>query len=216
MNKVNYQKLMDEELGKPGSKDKTLLLQGCCAPCSSFVLTSLKERINIKILYYNPNIVDDNEYNMRLNELKRLVDIVNAEYPGADVTFIEGRKEPEKFLEIAKGLEQEPEGGARCIKCFELRLREAARVAVKEGADYFTTTLSISPYKNSQLLNDIGERIGKEEGIKYLNSDFKKKDGFKKSVELSGKYDLYRQDYCGCPFSKAEMMRHRESAKPQD
>lgn len=211
MDKKNYQKLMDEELNKPGSRDKTLLLQGCCAPCSSFVLTSLKDRIKIKILYYNPNIVDDGEYTMRLKELDRLVNTLNEEYPGSDIEFIEGRKEPERFLEIAKGLEQEPEGGARCVKCFELRLRETARVAKAEGADYFTTTLSISPYKNSELLNSIGERIAAEEGIKYLNSDFKKKDGFRKSVELSHKYGLYRQDYCGCPFSKAEMLKHREN-----
>lgn len=211
MDKKNYQKLMDEELNKPDSKNKTLLLQGCCAPCSSFVLTSLKDRIRIKILYYNPNIVDSVEYDTRLKELDRLVKAVNSEYPGADVEFIEGRREPEKFLEIAKGLEMEPEGGARCTKCFELRLREAARVAKAQGADYFTTTLTISPYKNSPLINEIGERIGAEEGIRFLNSDFKKKDGFRKSVELSHKYDLYRQDYCGCPFSKAE--RLREGAK---
>lgn len=211
MDKKNYQKLMDEELNKPGSRDKTLLLQGCCAPCSSFVLTSLKDRIKIKILYYNPNIVDDSEYTMRLKELERLVNTLNVEYPGADIEFIEGKKEPERFLEISKGLENEPEGGARCEKCFELRLRETAKVAKAEGADYFTTTLSISPYKNSELLNTIGERIALEEGIKYLNSDFKKKDGFRKSVELSHKYDLYRQDYCGCPFSKAEMLKSREN-----
>lgn len=209
MNKVNYQKLMDEELNKPGAGEKTLMLQGCCAPCSSFVLTSLKERIKIKVLYYNPNIVDDAEYETREAELNRLVSILNEEYPNAKIEFVKGKKEPEKFLQIAKGLENEPEGGKRCEKCFELRLLETAKQAKALGCDYFSTTLTISPLKNAELINSIGERIASTVGIKFLNSDFKKKEGYKQSVELSKKYGLYRQDYCGCPFSKAEVMKKR-------
>lgn len=210
MNKVNYQKLMDEELGKPGAKEKTLMLQGCCAPCSSYVLTSLKGRIKIKILYYNPNIVDAKEYDTREAELIRLVEILTTENKDVSIEFVKGKKEPEKFLEVAKGLENEPEGGLRCERCFELRLRETARKAKEEGCDYFSTTLTISPLKNASLINEIGERIAREEGIKFLNSDFKKKEGYKQSVELSKKYGLYRQDYCGCPFSKAEVERKRK------
>lgn len=209
MNKVNYQKLMDEELNKPEAKEKTLMLQGCCAPCSSYVLTSLKERIKIKVLYYNPNIVDSEEYDTRAKELARLVTILSKEYPNASIEYLEGKKEPERFLEIAKGLEKEPEGGARCEKCFELRLRETAKEAKRTGCDYFSTTLTISPLKNAELINSIGERIASEEGIRFLNSDFKKKEGYKQSVELSKKYGLYRQDYCGCPFSKAEVEQRR-------
>lgn len=211
MNKLNYQKLMDEELESPGTSEQTLVLQGCCAPCSSYVLTTLKGRIKIKILYYNPNIVDDEEYELRQDELKRLVGILNEEYPEAEIEFVAGRKEPEKFLEMAKGLEHVKEGGERCEKCFELRLREAARVAKNEGAAFFGTTLTISPLKNAELLNTIGERIAIEEGIRFLHSDFKKKEGYKQSVELSKKYGLYRQDYCGCPFSKAEALARKSS-----
>lgn len=202
MNERNFQKLMDEELSMDGAKEKTLLLHACCAPCSSHCLTYLEEKIKIKVLYYNPNIVEKDEYEKRANELERLVKILNKEYPKASIEFILGSFEPEKFIEAAKGLEKEPEGGKRCEKCFELRLREAARTAKAEGADYFTTTLTISPLKNAKLLNEIGERIAKEEGIKWLFSDFKKKEGYKHSVELSKKYDLYRQNFCGCPYSK--------------
>lgn len=200
MNALNYQKLMDEEIA--GNAEKTVLLHACCAPCSSYCLTYLQDKIKIKIYYYNPNIVDQNEYEKRARELERLVKILNIEYPKASIEFLEGAHEPGRFLEASKGLEKEPEGGARCEKCFELRLRDAARKARDEGADYFTTTLTISPLKNAKLINEIGERIGKEEGIKWLFSDFKKKEGYKQSVELSQKYDLYRQDFCGCPFSK--------------
>lgn len=202
MNAQNYQKLMDDELSKTGVDSKTLLLHACCAPCSSHCLTYLEGKINIKVYYYNPNIVETDEYNKRAEELDRLIKILNTEYPEAKIEFIEGKHEPEKFLKAAKGLELVPEGGARCEKCFELRLREAARKAKEEGADFFTTTLTISPLKNARLINEIGERIGKEEGIQWLYSDFKKKEGYKDSVELSKKYGLYRQDYCGCPYSK--------------
>lgn len=207
MNKPNYAKLCEEALSRPGEKEKTLVLQACCAPCSSWCLTYLQGKIKIKALYYNPNILDEGEYEKRQAELKRLVGILSEEYPEAEIEFLPGRKEPEKYLEAVKGLEKEPEGGRRCEKCFELRLREAARVARESGADYFSTTLTISPLKNAELINTIGERISKEEGIAFLPSDFKKKDGYKHSVELSAKYGLYRQNYCGCPFS----MRTEES-----
>ena len=202
MNAQNYQKLLDDELQKAGVDSKTLLLHACCAPCSSYCLTYLKGKIKIKVYYYNPNIIEEEEYRKRADELKRLTDAINAEYSEASIEYIEGNHDADQFLKVAKGLEKEPEGGARCEECFELRLKEAARMAKAEGADYFTTTLTISPLKNARLINEIGERIGKEEGIAWLYSDFKKKEGYKQSVELSKKYNLYRQDYCGCPYSK--------------
>lgn len=212
MNKENFQKLMEEELSKEGAADKKLMLHACCAPCSSHVLDSLHDRIDITVLYYNPNIVDSMEYKKREAELKRLIEQINKEYPGANIKFAAGNFEPERFLEISKGLEKEPEGGARCEKCFYLRLKETARVALENQADYFTTTLTISPLKNAELLNRIGREVEKEVGIKFLPSDFKKKEGYKHSVELSAKYGLYRQNYCGCPFSKAEsLIRVKES-----
>lgn len=211
MNNKNYQQLLERELAE-GGREKTLLLHACCAPCSSYVLTYLQDKIRIKVFYYNPNISEDEEYEKRLKELDRLVKELSREYPEAEIEIVESNKEPEKFFDAAKGLENEPEGGARCTKCFELRLRESARKAKEEGADYFTTTLTISPLKNAALLNEIGERIAAEEGIRFLPSDFKKKDGYKKSVELSAKYELYRQDYCGCVFSKRDAMKRRRNS----
>lgn len=202
MNAKNYQKLLDEELSLDGAAQKTLLLHACCAPCSSYCLTYLEEKIKIKVFYYNPNIVDREEHDKRAAELQRLVKILSLEYPKASIECIESDYDAAPFLAASKGLEKEPEGGRRCEKCFELRLRESARMAKAQGADYFTTTLTISPLKNARLINDIGEKIASEEGIKWLYSDFKKKEGYKQSVELSKKYGLYRQDYCGCPFSK--------------
>lgn len=204
MNKENYQKKLELELEKPETAGKRLMLHACCAPCSSHVLDYLHDKIKITVLYYNPNIVDKEEYSKRENELNRLIEEINKEYPGADIEFAPGNFEPEKFLEMSKGLEKEPEGGKRCEKCFYLRLKETAIRAKENGSDYFTTTLTISPLKNAELLNSIGEAISREVGIAFLPSDFKKKNGYKHSVELSAKYGLYRQNYCGCPFSKAE------------
>ncbi len=201
MNKVNYQKLLDNELANEGAANKTLLLHACCAPCSSYCLTYLEGRIRIKVFYYNPNIVDPVEHDKRAAELEKLVGELNKEYPEAYIEFIGSHLDAKPFLLAAKGLEKEPEGGKRCEKCFELRLRESAKMAKAVGADFFTTTLTISPLKNAELINTIGERIGIEEGIKWLPSDFKKKEGYKQSVELSKKYNLYRQNFCGCPFS---------------
>ena len=210
MNSKNYAKLMEEELDKAETGEKTLVLHACCAPCSSHCLTVLQDKIKIKVYYYNPNITDRTEFDKRSAELKRLVEILSAEYPGASIEFVGSDHDPESFLEIAKGLEKEPEGGKRCEKCFELRLRAAAKLAKREEADYFTTTLTISPLKDAKLINEIGERIAAEEGIAFLPSDFKKKEGYKHSVELSHKYGLYRQDYCGCAFSKAESLKRKE------
>lgn len=219
MNDRNFQREMDKRL-ENATPDTTLLLHACCAPCSSYCLTYLKDKVKIKVYYYNPNIVDGDEYRKRADELKRLVNIINEEgvaddtkeeasktgqvasgHKDASIEFLEGPHEPEKFLDAVKGLENEPEGGARCTKCFELRLREAARKAKAEGALLLTTTLTISPLKNATLINEIGERVAGEEGLEWLPSDFKKKEGYKQSVELSEKYGLYRQNFCGCPFS---------------
>ena len=203
MNKINYQKEIDkiiaeiEHTGEP----KTLLLHSCCAPCSSYVLKYLSNYFKITLLYFNPNISPEEEYRKRVAEQKRLIAELPVKYP---VTFIEGRYEPAEFYNAVKGLEKEPEGGARCFVCYELRLRETAKEAVRYGADYFCTTLSISPHKNAGKLMEIGERLAKEYNIPYLPSDFKKKNGYKRSIELSREYDLYRQNYCGCVFSRQQ------------
>ena len=204
MNKTNYAKLCEEELEKEGTREKTLLLHSWCAPCSSYCLTFLHDKIKIKDFYYNPNILEKEEYEKRENELKRLIEVLKEEYKEADIEFVKGDFESDKFLGEVKGLESEPEGGKRCKKCFRLRLKEAAGKAKELGADYFGTTLTISPLKNAELINTIGFEIEKEIGVKYLPSDFKKNDGYKQSIELSRKYGLYRQNYCGCPYSKRE------------
>lgn len=194
----NYQKKLDEIIN---SFDNTpsLLLHACCAPCSSFVLEYLSQFFRITILFFNPNIIPEAEYSKRLAELKRLI----AEMPAAnEVRLLEGRYCPDEFLCLAKGLEKLPEGGERCFRCYELRLREAALVAHSGGFDYFTTTLSISPHKNAVKLNEIGERLENEIGVRYLYADFKKREGYKRSIQLSREYNLYRQDYCGCVYSR--------------
>lgn len=177
----------------------TLLIHACCAPCSSYVLEYLSQYFHIIILYYNPNITSVEEYNYRLSEEKRLIDELPVKYP---VKLIAGDYNPESFFDAVKGLEREPEGGKRCEVCFELRLREAAEKCREIGADYFLTTLTISPLKNAELINSIGEKLAEKYGVKYLPSDFKKKNGYKRSIELSREYDLYRQNYCGCVFSR--------------
>lgn len=203
--KINYQKELDkriENLQKEG-KVPTLLLHSCCAPCSSYVLEYLSNYFHITVLYYNPNIYPEDEYGKRIIEQQKLINEMNVKYP---VQFIAGDYDREKFYEMAKGLEEVKEGGVRCFKCYELRLREAAEIAKANRFDYFTTTLSISPLKNSAKLNEIGLKLAEEYGVQYLTSDFKKKNGYKRSVELSAEYGLYRQDYCGCEFS----MRQRQ------
>lgn len=200
----NYQKELDltlEDIKKEG-KTPSLFLHACCAPCSSYCISYLSQYFHITLFYYNPNIYPESEYSHRLLEIKRFL----SEFPVKNpISFMEGEYKPQDFFDMAKGLENEPEGGERCFLCYELRLREAAIHAAELGVDYFTTTLSISPHKNAAKLNEIGERLGKEYGVLHLPSDFKKKDGYKKSIELSREYNLYRQDYCGCVYSKCHM-----------
>lgn len=187
-------------------KKEKLLLHVCCAPCSSHVLELLEQQYEITAFFYNPNITDKEEYEKRVEELRRFA----KEAPFAqDVTIQEGCYEPELFFEMARGLEEEPERGKRCYKCYELRMREAAAYAKAHGFDLFTTTLSISPHKNAVWINEIGGRLAEEFEIGYLYSDFKKKNGYARSIELSKEYGLYRQNYCGCVFSR----RDREGVK---
>lgn len=205
--KHNYQKELEHRIEQFQKEDRLprLLLHSCCAPCSSYVLEYLSEYFDITIFYYNPNITSRDEYLKRVAEVKRLIAGLPVKHP---ISFIEGDYEPREFTAAVKGLENEPEGGARCARCFELRLRKTAETAAGMARDtgeeiLFTTTLTISPLKNADLLNSIGEKAATlYEGISWLNSDFKKRDGYKRSIELSRQYGLYRQDYCGCVYSK--------------
>lgn len=195
---MNYQKELENRLPKVEEKKNRLLLHSCCAPCSSYVLEYLSEYFAITIFYYNPNIYPESEYAMRVKEQQDLIDKLKGKYP---IDFVEGQYNREKFFAIAKGFEDNEEGGERCMRCYALRLREAAKIAKAKGFDYFTTTLSISPMKNAVKLNELGIQLEKEYGICHLPSDFKKKGGYQRSIELSKIHDLYRQDYCGCEFS---------------
>lgn len=199
--KVNYQRVLEDTIARQQKEGKVpkLLLHSCCAPCSSYVLEYLSQYFEITVLYYNPNISPETEYRARVAEQERLIRELPTKH---SVTFMAGEYHPEQFYGAVKGLEDCPEGGERCTICFEMRLREAAQTAKNGGFDYFTTTLSISPLKNAEKLNSIGASLAQEYGIAYLHSDFKKKNGYKRSVELSAEYGLYRQDYCGCVFSK--------------
>lgn len=196
----NYQKELDKIIAGHGQRQETptLLLHSCCAPCSSYVLEYLSEFFRITVFYYNPNIYPAEEYGKRVEEQKSLIERLPSVYP---IEFVEGAYDKERFYEMARGLEQVPEGGERCFQCYELRLRETARLAAERGFDYFTTTLTISPLKNAAKLNEIGGLLGEEYQTVWLPSDFKKKNGYKRSIELSKEYNLYRQDYCGCVFS---------------
>lgn len=200
--KRNYQKELEKliEAEKKAQRIPRLLLHGCCAPCSSYCLWYLSEYFQITLFFYNPNIFPETEYAFRLAEVRRLLTKLPLKRP---VTLIEGEYEPESFFQIAKGLEELPEGQKRCFRCYELRLRKAAEYARQEHFDYFTTTLSISPHKNAEKINEIGERLAEEYKLRHLPSDFKKKGGYQKSIEFSREYDLYRQNFCGCVYSKA-------------
>ncbi len=200
MNARNYQRELEKitEQIQDESRVPRLLLHACCAPCSSYCLEYLSKYFSITVFYYNPNIYPEEEYKKRVAEIRRFIGEFPAEHP---VSLTEGTYDPERFYEIAKGLENVPEGGKRCFGCFRLRLREAAKAAADGGYDYFTTTLSISPMKNAAKLNEIGEEAAEEFGVAWLPSDFKKKNGYQRSIELSREYGLYRQDYCGCEFS---------------
>ncbi len=203
MQKINYQKELDRLLLQLEGEGRvpTLLLHSCCAPCSSYVLEYLSQYFSITLLFYNPNIFPEEEYAKRLEELKRFVGAVEWKYP---VSMTDSVYDPERFFEMARGLERAPEGGERCFGCYEMRLREAALTAKAGNFDYFTTTLTISPLKRADKLNAIGEALEKEYGVAYLYSDFKKKNGYRRSTELSREYGLYRQNYCGCVFSRQE------------
>ena len=202
MNAVNYDKLMQEELR--GAQDKRLLLHSCCAPCSSHCLSELSPQIGVTVLYYNPNLDCAEEYEKRKREQLRFL----RETGLAD--FLDCDYAPEDYLAAVRGLEEEKEGGARCAVCFRLRLERTAREAKARGFDYFATTLTVSPLKNAKLINEIGFAVAEEVGVPYLPSDFKKRGGYLHSVRLSEEYGLYRQDYCGCAFSKAERERQKE------
>ena len=204
MNQRNYQKELEkviEEMEREG-RVPSLFLHSCCAPCSSYVLEYLCPFFHITVFYYNPNISENAEYRKRVEEQKRLIAAYNREGKGYPIEIVEGDYEPGRFYETARGYEKCPEGGVRCFRCYELRLRETAERAAAGGYDYFTTTLTISPLKNAAKLNEIGNRLSGEYQVPWLPSDFKKKNGYKRSVELSAEYDLYRQNYCGCVFSK--------------
>ena len=218
--KKNYQKELEKIIASLDAPKK-VLLHSCCAPCSSYCMEYLRQYFDVTVFYYNPNIMNEEEYRKRVAEQQRLIDVYNQideaivltaektnEATGnvirklRKIAFVEGNYDVDRYLECIKGLEDCKEGGSRCGRCFELRLRETAKMAKELGMNYFTTTLTISPLKNAQLINQIGNRIGEEMGIAFLPSDFKKNNGYLRSIELSKEYNLYRQDYCGCDFSK--------------
>lgn len=198
-NKRNYQRELDSLIsGLAGTP--SLLLHSCCAPCSSYCLKYLAEFFDITVLYYNPNISPPEEYRKRADEQSGLI----ARLPAAhEIKLVEGIYDPERFYAAVKGLENEPEGGERCKVCYRLRMEEAAKLARERGAEYFCTTLSISPLKNAEAINVIGEQLSEQYSVKWLPSDFKKKGGYLRSIELSKEYDLYRQNFCGCVYSKS-------------
>lgn len=221
MNRTNYQleleKILKELEKEENGEAPTLFLHSCCGPCSSYVLEYLAPYFQITVFYYNPNISMEEEYRHRVAEQKRLIDAYNREQKGHPIRILEGDYRPSDFYEAIRGFEACPEGGERCFRCYGLRLRETALQAKKRGMDYFGTTLTISPLKNAQKLNEIGEALERElqenrDGSPHwLPSDFKKKGGYQRSIELSRQYELYRQDYCGCSYSKAEREKQKES-----
>ena len=215
MNKINYQKELDKLIIKFTEEGQvpSLLLHSCCAPCSSYCIEYLSQFFYVTVFYYNPNIYPDEEYYHRVKEQQRFIKEFPTKYP---VKFIEGDYDKSSFYEIAKGLEKEPEKGIRCHRCYDLRLRRTAAVAKEKGFDFFSTTLTISPMKDSQVLNEIGASIGTELGVDWLYSDFKKREGYKRSTEISREYDMYRQDYCGCVYSYNERQLQKQATKMED
>lgn len=213
MNARNYQKELDkliEKLVNAGGDPKHLVLHSCCAPCSSYCLEYLSQYFRITVFYYNPNITLEPEYRHRVEEQERLIDAYNTKGDKYPIDIVEGDYEPGVFLELSKGLEECPEGGERCFKCYRMRLLKTAALAKELGADYFATTLTISPLKNAQKLNETGEELADIYGVPWLPSDFKKKNGYKRSIELSNEYGLYRQDYCGCEYSFRDRQKQKE------
>lgn len=202
MIKINYQAELDKLISQlDKSTPPSLLLHSCCAPCSSYVLEYLSQYFRITVFYYNPNIYPEDEFYKRCKEQERFIDLLPSSNP---IDFIGSEHMSERFYSAVKGLEHIREGGERCFSCYRMRLEESAVIAKKIGADYFTTTLSISPMKNAQKLNEIGGELAQKYGVKYLFSDFKKRNGYKRSTELSKEYGIYRQNYCGCVFSLKE------------
>lgn len=209
MNKKNYDLLMWEQIEKIKNLENKpkLLLHTCCAPCSSMVINTLKDFFNITIFFYNPNITESDEYYLRLNEMKKYIEDI-----GLDIDIVEGRYNPrEDFFEKVRGLEKCLEGGERCKKCYSLRMDETSKFAKENGYDFFTTALSISPLKNSTWINEIGIDLSQIYSVNYLYGDFKKKGRYQESIKISREYDLYRQDYCGCIFSKIESENYRKA-----
>ena len=209
---INYQ-LETDRIIKSLDHAPTLLLHACCAPCSSYVLEYLAEHFNITVFFYNPNITEKEEYEKRKNELKRLISEKSFRYP---VKMIDGDYSPQLFFDMAKGKEHVPEGGERCFLCYEMRLKETARLAKELQYEYFCTTLSVSPHKIVVKLNELGAKYSKEYDIPYLYSDFKKRNGYKRSIELSHEYGLYRQNYCGCVYSRMQTERKEQEKNFQN
>lgn len=209
MNRRNYQRELEAVIKENESKSRVprLLLHSCCAPCSSYVLEYLSDYFEITVFYYNPNISPAEEYEKRAAEQQHLIRELPAKHP---ITLVVGAYEPERFYAVSRGLETVPEGGERCFRCYRLRLEAAAQMAAEGGFDYFATTLTISPLKNAGKLNEIGEELSQIYKVEHLPSDFKKKNGYRRSVELSAEYGLYRQNYCGCVFSKREQELREE------
>lgn len=207
---MNYQKELDKLIEGLQKEDKipSLLLHSCCAPCSSYVLEYLSQYFAITVFYYNPNIFPESEYTKRILEQQMLISKLEVKHP---IRFLAGDYERSRFFEMAKGMEHLPEGAERCFGCYKLRLEETARMAKEGEFDYFTTTLSISPMKNAEKLNEIGKHLAAQYQVAYLPSDFKKKNGYKRSIELSKEYGLYRQDYCGCEFSYRDRQVEKEN-----
>ena len=199
MNKINYQKELDKITDSLNGDVPKLFLHSCCAPCSSYTLEYLSNYFDITVYYFNPNISPKAEFDKRYAEQKRLIEALPSKHP---IKLVCGEYNYNEFLKIAKGYENVPEGGERCFRCYRMRLESTAKLAKEQGFDYFCTTLSISPLKNSQKINEIGYEVAEKYGIKWLPSDFKKKEGYKRSIELSREYQLYRQNFCGCVFSK--------------
>ncbi|MCM1282436.1 MAG: epoxyqueuosine reductase QueH [Muribaculaceae bacterium] len=203
MKKINYQELMEGLIREADASPDVpkLLLHSCCGPCSTYCIQCLAAHFSVTVFYYNPNIYPPEEYHMRAAEQKRFIEAFPTKYP---VSFVEGAYDVKRFYDTVQGMEELPEGSERCFLCYGLRLRETAEYAKAKDFDFFTTTLSISPLKNAQKINEIGSRLEEELQVRYLYADFKKKDGYKKSTQISREYDMYRQYYCGCLFSKRE------------
>ena len=201
---MNYQKELEKILSGLGKEHNQLLLHSCCAPCSSYVLEYLSNYFEITIFYYNPNLYPESEYTTRVKEQRELISKMTTKYP---VKFVEGQYKRDDFFDAVKGFEGSPEGSERCFRCYTLRLCETVKMAKRKGYDFFATTLSISPLKNAEKLNEIGIQLSEQYQVRYLPSDFKKRGGYQRSIELSNEHGLYRQNYCGCEFSRHESLQ---------